>query len=154
MDSLWGNINNEGVRTPISILYEQAEYLEKKTKNIVYAEIERNTLEEYEGENGNLVYDFLIKGSYLKNYSYKLFTITISFELYPLDIRIDTKTFEEIESSIATHMEICAKNTIKINNEKEYINLLKLILSSRKVGNLINGIISLSSIEKDKRELF
>ena len=153
MSSLWGDLKFEGITTPLNILDVQAKILKGETENLVYAEIERNVYEEGIQQKSGLVYDFFIKGKDMQNYSYKLLTLLMPVELYPLHLKVDNKTFGEINSSIHPNEISVEKNTFKISNEEDFIKVLRFILSSKRVKKLIIGIISLSNFEvKTKAE--
>lgn len=154
MDSLWGNLSIEKITTPINILEEQGKYLKEKTGMLVYTEIKRNLIQEKVEENGKFVYDFLIKGRDMENYSYDLMNLTVPVELYPLDIKVDRTTYKEIENVVADKIYLAKRNVISAKNQKEFLEVLKIILSSERVNNLIIGIISLSNNEGGKEKRF
>lgn len=148
MDNLWGEINTEKVVTPKSILEEQAKYLREATKKLLYADTERDIITEKSMQDSEyLVYDFLIKGKYMENFSYKLLSITHPIDLYPVIITLDKKTFKEIEKLVPDYKPYSNANTVTVNTQGQYITVLRLILQSERVKNLIKGILSLASKE-------
>ncbi len=148
MDSLWGEISNETINTPKGILEEQAEYLKENTGKLVYAEVERNFISEKKNE-GILVFDFLIKGRYMDDFSYKLLSIRHPIDLYPVQVIVDQKAFKEIEAAFEGQKFILNANTFEADKEKIYVEILKAVFTSTRSKNLITGIISLSSKEPD-----
>jgi hypothetical protein len=71
-----------GVRTPVSILREQAILLGEKTKNIVEAEIISS------GKNGVFSHSFVLVAPVLDSYQYELFSVQHSAQIYPLIVKI------------------------------------------------------------------
>lgn len=75
---LWGDIAPSAVRTPASILREQASLLGSKTKNIIEGQVETHTL------GGEFRHTFNLVVPALDNYSYELFQISHGVEMYPV----------------------------------------------------------------------
>lgn len=148
MDSFWGKINIEKINTPKSILEEQAVYLKEETNKYIYADLERNYMLEKKME-GWLSHDFLIKGKYMDDFSYKLLSICHPIDLYPVHIIVDQKTYTETAEKLNGYTILGNSDTFNVNNEEEYILVLKMIFTSKRCKNLITGIISLSSKEYD-----
>lgn len=73
---LWpANISSETtLRTPVTILREQASLLGSKTQNIVLADVNSSGMEHH----------FYLVAPALKNYKYLLFTVVHDIGLYPL----------------------------------------------------------------------
>jgi hypothetical protein len=75
---LWGEIAPSQVRTPVSILREQASLLSTKTKNTIEGQVETQI-------DGNMFYhafNFVVPA--LDNYSYELFKVSHEVNLYPV----------------------------------------------------------------------
>lgn len=77
-----------GVRTPVSILREQAILLGEKTKNIVEAEIISS------GKNGVFTHSFVLVAPVLDSYQYELFSVQHSAQIYPLTVKIRSQITE------------------------------------------------------------
>lgn len=75
---LWGEVVPAEVRTPLSILREQASLLGAKTNNLVEATVTTAT---YRDE---FVHRFLLVVPGFDNYTYELFRIAHGIELYPV----------------------------------------------------------------------
>src|SRR5229473_2311676 len=75
---LWGDLIAEPVRTPVTILKEQATLLGSKTNQMVLAEVKT------EVEEGEFVHAFELVVPFLEYYRYRLFTVQHSITLYPV----------------------------------------------------------------------
>lgn len=148
MESFWGEIDIEKINTPKSILEEQAVFLKDATNKFIYADVERNYILEKKME-GWLAYDFLIKGRYMDDFSYKLLSVCHPIDLYPTQIIVDQKTYVEIGEKLSEYKILGSSNIFKVNNEDEYVIIIKSIFTSNRSKNLITGIISLSSKESN-----
>lgn len=147
MENLWGDISTDKIETPKSILEDQAKYLSDATRKNVFADIERDIINERVKGGSNLTYNFIIRGKYMDNFGYKLLSISHPIDLYPLKLEVDSKTFEEIKNIITLYVGMPGLNIITIKSQKEYIDVLRCILTSNRVKNLITGVLSLSSKE-------
>ncbi len=148
MENLWGEISTEKIETPKSILETQAKYLSDATNKKVYAEIERDYINENAEKDDNLRFNFIIRGKYMDNYGYQLLKIATPVDLYPVKIYLDQKTLDEITVKLGDNNFIPFLQYVTADNEKEYIDILRLVLSSKRVKNLITGILSMSSKEQ------
>ena len=74
----WGEIGTAEVRTPLSILREQAALLGKKTKGLVEAMVDTDT------SGRDFRHRFKLVVPALDNYAYELFRITNGIDLYPV----------------------------------------------------------------------
>lgn len=147
MENLWGSIDTNKIDTPRSILEQQGQFLSEATRRILYTEVERDIVRERVNDTSDLIYNFKIKGKHMENFSYKLLTIMHPIDLYPLTIELDSKTFDEIKSLIEEYSPTPLVNIVTVNSQGQYITVLKFILSSNRVKNLIKGIFSLSAKE-------
>jgi hypothetical protein len=77
----WGEIEAIEVRTPLSILREQAAALGPRTKNLVEAKVET----EIAGTSFRHAFDLVVPS--LDNYTYRLFEIQHDHDLYPIYVR-------------------------------------------------------------------
>jgi hypothetical protein len=75
---LWGEITPSVVRTPVSILREQASLLSTKTKNTIEGQVETHISE------GEFHHSFNLVVPALDNYSYQLFKVWHEVNLYPV----------------------------------------------------------------------
>lgn len=115
--------------TPKKILNEQADFLAKRTKNILTGKIRVNPLESNHSE---IHYDFDIIAPNLNGYRYRLFQIkhdTILF--YPCTL---------IEGFDTYHI---------INSEDELLSKLQEIFNSIQTQNVIKSLIAQSIQDTD-----
>ena len=77
---LWPAIEGDPVRTPLSILREQASLLGPKTQHLVEAEVSTTS------NRDNLVHEFYVVAPALDHYRYHLLTVAHGIELYPLEM--------------------------------------------------------------------
>jgi hypothetical protein len=79
LTDLWGNLDTEElVRTPVSILKEQASLLGKKTGNVIEARVETSF------SGGEFSHRLLLVAPALDGYTYELLKFYHRAELYPV----------------------------------------------------------------------
>ncbi len=120
------------VKSPVTILKEQAALLGKRTNNLVTAEVskkENNIRAEFE-------YLFFIVSTSL-NYRYKLFSIEHNITLYPLRIITDTDLIQEVTDDETASI----FSRITINDEEEFYRILQKIFGSTKVKRIISTLM-------------
>lgn len=145
--SIWKNINNiEPVKSPSKLLNEQSKDLEIATNFKVYCKAERVDCIGLDFFNRpgymkscNFIYEFNLRGKYLKNYKFNVFTLLHDIDLYPAYIVLDTSSYRKIFNEDATKTQI-----IKSENEKDLIENLEIILGSQYISKIIGSIVSLS----------
>lgn len=134
--NLWGNLEYEqNLRTPYTILQEQADVLTEKTKSRLVGEVfEAYRLsDEFEKE---LYYSLRIKVPALNYYTYTVLKIRYSpTQLYPVLI------IDLTDSESKPH---------KAENEQEFEEHLQSILSSDRVHHVIS--VLLSQVRESRRE--
>lgn len=108
------------LRTPVSILREQASLLGEKTSNLVEGEVRSQG-----DKNSQFVHTFFLIAPALDNYRYPLFTVTHKVELYPLSINF---------SNVGVH----------VNQEEDFIEQLKKIFSDERTMKVIQALIAQS----------
>ena len=123
VESLWGKKPKKSdIRTPKSILREQAKFVEEITNGVVIGEvgdIKRTT-------GRNILRNILrLRVPQLENYTYSLLRIDHPITFYPLDV-FDFVNDEEFE---------CV-------NEEDFLKDLKKILSSRGVMQVLSALIT------------
>jgi hypothetical protein len=77
---LWGEIVAPAIRTPVSILREQASLLGAKTKHVIEGEVDTRV------SGSTFFHLFNLVAPALDNYSYKLFEISHDVGLYPVHV--------------------------------------------------------------------
>ena len=117
---LWGDIGPaEPVRTPVTILREQAALLGRKTKNVLEAKVSSFTLA------GGLTHSFNIVVPGLDDYTYELFQIQIGVDAYPV--------FVSVPPTMAT---------VKLETEQQFTEWLKAKLSSPETKKIIGNLLA------------
>ena len=112
---LWGEIEALQIRTPLSILREQAALLGAKTKNLVEASVKTRV-------NGDtFCHSLELVVPALDSYTYKLFTICHGASIYPV-----------VQPSKSTRLE----------TEEEFIEWLGAILSSPETKRIVSNLLS------------
>lgn len=155
-NSLWGNLQGiiEGIRNPEEILSEQAEYLANNVDGLAKCKVRRTSVKQewqvfYQelGVGCDFVYAFDLYSDYVEKYEYNIFIISYGIKMYPLAI-----TFAEgIEEALEEFM-IHDEDTVIVNNEEEFFKVLKKILSSNEVYQVLRGLLSIAKKEKESRE--
>lgn len=138
MKDLWPEqIGKITYTSPVSILQEQAHYLEKKTDGIVKADLYK--MRQVSGER-EIEYGFFLIAPFLEDYSYNLFGFRFSVAtLYPVKFDIDP----DIQTEAGIDPVRTAWNIIA-ENEEAFINMLEHIFSSKKVIRIIDSLMSQS----------
>lgn len=150
-----------GEHNPIELLKLICKQLSQKTSDKVYAEIseiETHIKDMYDltsladkmtiftkpankkpkdqlGEkNDDSIKTYLIsiKCKDFKEYAYKLFFIEFNFTMYPVKIAMDEDISRELN----------LEDVIEIENENDYIEIIRQILSSDKVTNIIQSLLT------------
>jgi|HubBroStandDraft_5_1064220.scaffolds.fasta_scaffold266061_2 hypothetical protein len=120
---LWGEIPVDDVRTPVTILREQAALLGPKTKNIIEARV--STL----ARDGHFYHSFDLIVPALDNYIYELFRVDHDVTLYPIYTPNDEKsTFRGSKISLKT--------------EEEFTDWLRHRLSSHETRKIISSLLA------------
>jgi hypothetical protein len=114
---LWGEITPNAVRTPVSILREQASLLGAKTTYMVEGKVETHV------SGTRFYHSFNLVVPALDNYSYQLFQISHEVGLYPVHV--------EYQSSY-----------IELKSEEAFVNWLGEKLSSAETKSLIGNLLA------------
>jgi hypothetical protein len=112
---LWGDIAPSAVRTPASILREQASLLGAKTKNTIEGQVETWT------SGSKFYHSFNLVVPALDNYSYELFKISHEVNLYPVHVGFPL---------------------IEAKNEEAFVNWLAQKLSSAETKSIIGNLLA------------
>jgi hypothetical protein len=119
--NLWGELPNaETIRTPYTILKEQASILSEITNGLLIGETIVNSQ-----RNALLNIGLRIKAPSLNNYTYSVVQVEQPIQLYPVGI------INLIKNSI-----------VKCSSEEEFENALGEILSSQDVNRVISGLLA------------
>jgi len=123
MKNLWGDLSKlEEIRTPKSILKEQAALLAEATRNIVTGEIQEGSVAD------KFVLTFYLVAPYLNDYRYEVLEVIHGVDIYPATIR------DRIHG-----------NNLNAKAESEFETHLESILSSREVRKAIQTLQSQSN---------
>ncbi|MDN3365490.1 hypothetical protein QU577_27495 [Priestia megaterium] len=156
MDSgnLWGEL--EGVdleiNTPKEILQEQAKFLPRLTKDLLYAEIKEledrelynsfdYVLDEIDEDDPNpnsnhgFAYKFLLKSRFMDTYRFELFRLHHGIGIYPVTIRLDNDIQKELQLP-GTYKEI--------ESEEDFVEFISKVLQSLRVKRVIVALMKLS----------
>jgi len=119
IDSIFDDVIEETTVTPpITVLREVAQALEKKTQGLLTGEVEQYI------QGSTVKLHFKINAPSLNNYAYEAVRAKHPMSFYPL-------TIEKMSS-----------DDIEIQNQEEFEKELKVIFSSKKVKNVINGLLA------------
>ena len=140
MSSLWPDgFQERKIRTPNEILEEQGKYLPKLTGDLVHASIETVSQVDpivWVGDlKGDFIYSFSIKGKLVPKYRYIILYFAYNVEIYPLKIFLH-------DDQIVKELQI--ENRLNINNEDEFITVVKQIFNSERLKHVIGSILTLS----------
>ena len=113
----WGEIGSAEVRTPLSILREQAALLGQKTKGLLEAKV-------YTDASGaGFTHRFVLVLPALGNYTYELFAINNGIEFYPVHIR-------------------GPRGSVLLESEDAFLNWLQEKLSSPETKRIIANLFA------------
>lgn len=130
-ENLWPDFSlEEIVRSPKTILEEQAQFLAKGTKNILTANVRTETFDNDEIRN-----IFQLIAPKLDGYKYTLFTVTQK-SIHPFPCKLD------------------GEKSYSIQNEENLVEKLKSIFSSNETKEIINILISQSVDNSPKLDFF
>jgi hypothetical protein len=148
--NLWGELPNiETIRTPYTLLKEQASILSEITNGLLIAEVIHNQKDNF------FVMILRIKVPSLNNYTYSVVEVQHSIKLYPVFVNnLASDNFNNLEKNLM----IAAKNPLgsivdyggwlenhgysKCSSEEEFENALGQILSSQEVKRVISALLA------------
>jgi hypothetical protein len=113
---LWGEITPNAVRTPASILREQASLLGSKTSNLIEGKVESRVA----GSSFNHSFNLVVPA--LDNYSYELFQISHDINLYPVHVGF--------------------QYDVDLENEEAFVKWLARKLTSPKTRSIIGNLLA------------
>jgi hypothetical protein len=138
MKSLWPEeFTEKEVKPAKEILEEQALLLPKLTGDMVKAGVRqwRDVEKLLTNHQRDFAFSFLIKGKFLKNYSFKVFDFSHEITLYPTTVEFDEQLSNELGMAV----------DIEIETEDQFIELLSKIFASERIKDIIGSIIKLSA---------
>jgi hypothetical protein len=122
--SLWPDFTAELMKSPATILREQAGYLAEKTKNVLQAEVRIS-----ENKKDEFIFSFIIIAPALKNYRYSLLQISYGIACYPVII------YHTTESGITVPH-------YQLKDEEEFVNYVRKVLNDPHTINIIASLYS------------
>jgi hypothetical protein len=123
---LWGEIpSHETIRTPYTILKEQASLLTQKTNGLLIGEVSRD--QKYNvSKQREIQVTLLIKAPSLNNYTYWVLEVEHPIQLYPLSVQDLAGTNPLLDCS----------------SEEEFEQALGNILSSQEIKRVISALLA------------
>jgi hypothetical protein len=117
-ENLWGDLSElTRVKTPKSILHEQADVLTKETDGLLEGRIDSK------GERGSFSHEFDVVAPSFNNYVYSILRVEHDIRLYPLQL-------------------IGPDGRIECNDEEEFKENLGKALSSQDVRRVLSSLLS------------
>lgn len=134
VESLWGSLDEIGEKPPVAHLREQATALGEITKNILYGTVYRaeSSLTGAAVASGDLAFNLDVVAPAVGDYAYTVLQIRHrATRSYP--VRIYTRR----EAVVAPAVVSC-------QDERSFLQALKRVLSSRRVQDVIQSLVSQS----------
>ena len=105
----------------------------------------REVLDEFENENladANALYCKLRYGYeiYTSRYKFRIFELTLD-PVYPILVNVDEGIIDDCICDLSLYFQLSETNAIEINSDEEFIELLSIILKSKKLRFIINNLI-------------
>lgn len=149
MSDFWGDFTPKVIQTPSAILNEIANELSAITNKFVYVEVSQfkeNIYDEYGFiiEGHKFSFKFTIKSKYMENYSFNAFSIHHDIISYPVIIKIDPAIGNSISEKIRSFYNPNVEGELIVESEDDFKKLMKIILQSNKLREIINILYSIS----------
>ncbi|UFH50511.1 hypothetical protein [Pseudomonas sp. KNUC1026] len=144
MKNLWPTeFEKNDLPSTKALLEEQARLLPQLTNDMVYAELIQ--LDAFDmmrlGLSNDFAYRFDIKGKFLKDYRFNLFSFSHDITLYPVSFRVDEKIAEEI----GLKRDPLSGPSATVTDARSVELLLGEIFGSKRLKSVISSIIRLSA---------
>jgi hypothetical protein len=135
--SLWpADINQPlDLKSPYLLIKKQASELGIQTNNIVEAIVSEVSTK----TKAQFAYAFYLHSS-ITNYSYRLFSFYFDIDFYPVTLRVDEEISQEVDLNPGDFI----TNEVKVNNEEELNDYLKLIFSSQKTKRVVSALYKMA----------
>jgi len=141
MDNLWPeDIAVVETKAPVTILKEQASLLSSQTKGIVEGEV--TPIPDPLGEKP-FAYGFRIKAPALGDYRYLLLSIAHDVPMYPIWIRPDESTLDELRGRILREFSVDSRGIVA-DNEGDFLKILSLVFASSRTKQVVKAILAQS----------
>lgn len=133
--NLWGDLSKiSQKKNPLNVLKEQSGYLLDATDHIIYADSYTRAPNLYHEPEKEFALEYSIRSKMMEKYKFELFTLFYDITFFPMEISID----ENISESLGMN------NEVIINNEQEFNEVIKLLLSSDFTKNVISSLYIMS----------
>jgi hypothetical protein len=134
--SLWpDDLASISVRTPVTILKEQAAALGKMTKNLIEGRV---TVTPF----GQIIVVYLdLVVPTLKNYTYRLLRVKHGSLLYPVQVAAHSMP-ELREATDAVTVAVSMMNAREARNEDEFLAVLREILTSEETKKVLAALLA------------
>jgi len=142
MPDLWpDDIANINIRSPLSVLKEQASLLGDRTANVVQGLVTTTDKRQpiWAREDDQFIHTFWIASPALNDYQYRLFDISHTIELYPVTFDLGEKLGADVIPTIARFV---SKGAIIARNEEEFVEILKAIFTSKRSRDIIQALLA------------
>ena len=124
---LWGDLEVAHIRTPAGILKEQAALLGQKTQQILEAKVKTHV------RMGGFYHTFELVVPALDNYTYELFSVSHSADLYPVVVPGSQNAFLNNATGFSQR---------SLSGEAEFIEWLRTELSSPETKKIIGNLLA------------
>lgn len=122
--NLWPSEIGQLIIVPKTVLVQQANFFNERTKNQLVAKVDSHTVVDY-FQRRTIEHHFDIKAPSIGNYTFTLFTATHSMELYPVQLWSDL-----------------LKQSWEAGNEDQLLLAMKEIFNDIKTITAINGLLA------------
>lgn len=141
--SLWPTQFDENNKPSAkNLLEEQAKLLPKLTNDMVYAEV--TALSDIDASiqyiNDDFSFRFDIRGKFLENYRFTVFTFSHDITLYPVKFKLD----EKIAKELGVTKQILNGYIQSIDAPEQLTPFLARVLNSERLKSVVGSIIRLS----------
>ncbi len=144
--SLWPKFQTRGIG-PAAILRVQANLLKEETDGLIRGWVSPLTTEyssESEVISESIIHMFFIRVPSLDDYLFKLFSIRQESDAhYPLSINPDEDVFQEIIGDLKMIDGVFQQgNSIKVDNETSFLEVLGKIFKSNRTIELVQNLLA------------
>lgn len=143
MPDLWPEIGVPNIRTPVSVLREQASLLGAKTNNVLEGDVTKVDGAVHWAVSWEFIYVFHIVAPLLKDFRYRLLSIAHRIDMYPLRVRLSEELVREITDAGAPFI-FNSYYVAETENEEAFMELIRLTLNSAKTMKIIHSLLAQS----------
>lgn len=122
----WGDIGGAELRTPVTIMREQAALLGAKTQNVIEARVKTDSL-----GDGWFVHRFTLIVPSMDNYAYELFSVQHPVDLYPVTVP-------------GANVPGPTRVQLNLGTEETFTDWLRAKLSSAETKRIIGNLLAMA----------